>query len=96
MEQTLIPTTELGGGHIDGTQIPTALMQAALTTENLPAFNSRYLISSLDVLAIAETNDFLQINLNPNNQSLPESNYSRGLLILGFLVSLKSLFQSIR
>ena len=85
LETTVIPITDLGGGHIDGTQIPTALMQAALTTENLPAFNSRYLISSLDVLAIAETNDFVQLNLNPNNQTIPESNYSRGLLSLGIL-----------
>ena len=84
---TVIPTTTSGGGHIDGIQVPTTLMQANLTpgiTENLWGFNSRYLLSGLDILAIAQTNNFSQVNLNPVLQ-VPESNYSLSLLGLGIL-----------
>lgn len=101
LEGTLIPVTDFGGGHIDGNEIPTALMQAAANPDNLPAFNSRYSLASVDILAIAQTNDFLQLNLNPlvpqfpdsnvPRLAVPEGNLSKGVLGLGILTSLTTL-----
>lgn len=75
---TLIPTTTNLGGHIDGTQLPLVQMN------DLPSTDSRVLLSGVDILAIAETNNFSQLNLDPR-LPVPESNSILGLLGLGLL-----------
>jgi len=59
---TEIPTTPIGGGHID---IPTAIMYPFFGTD------SRKALSAVDILAAAETSEFSNLNLNPSQGSEP-------------------------
>lgn len=70
---TIIPTTPIGGGHID---IPTSLLfsQARRGQRELP--------SEVDILAIAEVNEFSQLELNPS-QPIPNASNIPSLILIG-------------
>ena len=82
---TVINTVTTGGGHLDSTFHPDALMSTTLPTD------IRRLQSGIDILAVAVIDGFAQVDLNPTHatitQSVPEpSSLGLGVAALTLLV----------